>query len=301
MLLLTWLWSQPNGRAKFTADHVNVWAAMIRRNCTLDVELACVTDMPEGIDPSIRIIAPPGFHDGLQTSKWQGGRPSCYRRLSIYAPNAADLFGAERICSMDLDLVISGNIDRVLDRPEDLVLCSPSSPGNPRFLYNGSMQMLTAGARPDVYLEFSPSEAEKASRRFVGSDQAWLAHILGPGEALFKPSDGVGRWGVAHDGPMLFFPGTVKPWNAIAHPLVGEHYRLDHGKRGLILGERNSVWQEVAEIIGHGPFEVVIALPRVAAVWKGPITAIADDLRHAELLARMHGCSEPFICGAEQT
>lgn len=298
MLMLTWLWSQPNGRAKFTAEHVNIWAAMIRRHCTLDLELACVTDMPEGIDPSIRIIAPPGFHDGLQTSRWQGGRPSCYRRLSLYAPNAADLFGAERICSTDLDVVITGSIDAVLDRPEDLVLCAPSSPNNPRFLYNGSMQMLTAGARPAVYERFTPAEAELASRRFVGSDQAWLAHVLGKGEAIFGPEHGVGRWGVRHDGPITFFPGTVKPWNALSHPMVGEHYRLDIGKRGVILGERNHVWDDVSEAIGHGPFEVVIALPRVASMWKGPITAIAQDLDHAKHLARMHGCSEPRICGA---
>lgn len=297
LLVLTWLWHQPNGRAKFTADHVNIWAAMIRRNCTLDIEIACVTDMPEGIDPSIRIIDPPGFHDGLQTSKWRGGRPSCYRRLALYAPNAAELFGADRICSMDLDVVISGSIDSILDRDEDLVLCSPSS-SNPRFIYNGSMQMLDAGARPEVYEKFSPEAAERASRRFLGSDQAWLAYVLGEGEAQFTETDGVVRWGTAHQGPMMFFPGTVKPWNAIAHPLVGEHYRLDHGKRALVLGEAPHLWDDVNDAIGHGPFDVVIAMPRSARAWKGKITAIAEDMRHGELLAHMHGCPDPVICGA---
>lgn len=297
MLILTWLWHQPNGRAKFTADHVNIWAAMIRRNCTLDFELAVATDMPEGIDPSIRIIDPPDFHAGLEVSRWRSHRPSCFRRLSIYAPNAAEIFGAERICQMDLDLVITGSIDSILDRPEDLVLCAPTSPGNPRFRYNGSMQMLTAGARPHVYEDFSPEAAEAASRQFVGSDQAWLAQTLGTGEALFTEADGVTRWGQSLEGRMIFFPGTVKPWNAIEHPLVGEHYRIDHGKRGLILGERETLWDDVSEAIGFGPFEVVIALPRAARAYKGQITAIAEDRRHAELLAQMHGCPDPIACG----
>lgn len=293
MKAITWLWAQPNGRAKFVASHVNIWAAMLRRHCSLKLQLACVTDMPEGIDPSVEIISPPGFHEGLQTSRWRGGKPSCYRRLAMFAPDAARIFG-DRFVSMDLDLLISGNIDAILDRAEDFIICGPSTIGS-RWLYNGSMMMLTAGARPSVYESFTPEKAEVASRQFVGSDQAWIAYALGRGEATWGPADGVVRWGTNDAGPLMFFPGNVKPWNAIAHPFIGEHYRLDTGRSGIILGDGRSVWDDAAK--AGGPFDAIIALPKAAGAWNGRIDYVAENMMHALLLAKMLGIERPVVCG----
>jgi hypothetical protein len=297
LIVMTWLWRQEGGRVEFTAAHVNIWAAMVRRHCTLDIEIACVTAMPDGIDPSIRIIEPPGFYDDLKTSRWRGGRPSCYRRLAMFRRDAADLFGGERFVSMDLDCVIGGSIDRILDRREDFVICGPSQVGA-RWIYNGSMMMMTAGARPGVYDEFTPEAAELASRRFVGSDQAWIAHALGQGEATWTADHGVVRWNGDHHGPLMFFPGHIKPWNCIAHPFVGEHYHLDMGSTGIILGEKSSVWDEVEQAKSQGPFDKIIALPKSARAWAGRIDQVAEDMRHAKLLARMLGVEQPVICGA---
>lgn len=294
--VLTWYWRQSGGRTTFEPLHVNLWAAMVRRHCTLDIELACVTNIPEGIDPSIRIIEPPAFHDDLQTSRWRGGRPSCYRRLSMFRLDAADIFG-ERFVSMDLDVVIGANIDAILSRDDDIILCGPSQQGN-RWVYNGSMVMMTAGCRPRVYEDFTPEGAEEASRRFVGSDQAWLAHSLGRGEAIWTPKDGVVRWGQAQSGAMMFFPGHVKPWNAIAHEWVGEHYRLDAGRSGLVLGGRRTVWDEAKAAVEKQPFDSIIALPQVAEMWPGRVDAVAEDMRHAQFLARMLGVDQPVVCGA---
>jgi hypothetical protein len=294
--VMTWLWQQPGSRTQFSAVHVNIWAAMIRRHCTLDISLACVTNIPDGIDPSIEIIAPPGFHDGLQTSRWRGGRPSCYRRLAMFAPDAGEIFGP-RFVSMDLDVVIGSNIDAILSRKEDIVICAPSQQGA-RWIYNGSMILMNAGARPCVYEDFTPERAEEASRRFVGSDQAWLAYSLGHGEATFKPSDGVVRWGAANEGPMMFFPGNVKPWHAVAHPFVGAHYRLEGPRRGLILGGKRSVWEEAERALETGPFDSVIAFPQAAQRWPRPVDAVAENMEHAGLLARMLGVDTPVVCGA---
>lgn len=296
LLVMAWFWQQPEGRAQFKVEHVNIWAAMLKRNCTLEIDIACVTHLPEGIDPSIRIITPPPFYDGLKTSRWRGGRPSCYRRLAMFAPDAAETFGADRFVSMDLDCVIGGNIDSILDRDEDFIICPPSQKGK-RWIYNGSMLMMDAGARPSVYEDFTPEGAELASRTFVGSDQAWLAYSLGPGEVTWTEDDGVVRWNGGRSGPLMFFPGTIKPWNAIAHPFVGEHYRLECGQTGLILGEKNHVWDDVMKA-GHGPFDHIIALPKAAKVWKGRVDHVAEDMRHAELIASMMGVEQPIICGA---
>lgn len=294
--VLTWLWKQQGGRATFTALHVNIWAAMLKRHCALDIELACVTDIPDGIDPSIRIITPPGEWDGLQTSRWKGGRPSCYRRIAMFRRDAADIFG-ERFLCMDLDVVVGENIDAILSRKEDLVLNSPSQSGA-RWIYNGSMMLLTAGCRPDVYEQFTPTKAEEASRRFVGSDQAWLAYALGKGEATWTAADGVVRWGQSQKGPMMFFPGNVKPWDALGHAWVAEHYRMDSGRSGLVLGNRRTVWDEAKEAVKGRSFDRVVAMPAAAARWPGKVDAVAESMDHAHCLARMLGVSEPVVCGA---
>lgn len=297
LLVMTWLWRQEGGRVEFTAEHVNIWAAMVRRHCSLDIEIACVTDLAQGIDPSIRIITPPGFHDDLKTSRWRGGRPSCYRRLAMFSPDAADLFGADRFVSMDLDCVIGGSIDSILDRPEDFVICGPSQAGA-RWIYNGSMMLMDAGARRCVYDDFTPEGAEAASLRFVGSDQAWIAYALGNGEATWTPDHGVVRWNGDRSGPLMFFPGNIKPWDCIADRFVGEHYRLDAGSTGIILGDRASVWDDVEAAKAQGPFDRIIALPRAARAWKGRVDMVAEDIGHARRIARMLGVDEPVICGA---
>lgn len=294
LTVLTWLWNQPGGRAKFEAVHVNIWAAMVRRHCTLDIEFACVTDLPEGIDPSIRIIKPPGEWEGLQTANWKGGRPSCYRRISMFRPDAARIFGKRFVC-MDLDVVIGGNIDSILDRSEDFMICGPSNKGA-RWLYNGSMILMTAGCRPQVYETFTPQRAELASRKYVGSDQAWLAYSLGPGEPTWGPDEGVTRYGSQRRGPMMFFPGHIKPWDCLGDEWIREHYRLGSGRSGIILADGDSVWDEAARV--RGPFDHVIAMPQAAREWPSPVDAVAETIEQAVVAAYMLGVDRPVICGA---
>lgn len=295
LLVMTWLWDQRDGRVRFMAQHVNIWAAMIRRHCSLDLELACVTDIPEGIDPSIRIIAPPDFHQGLTTSRWRGGRPSCYRRISLFSPEAADIFGAERFVSMDLDVVIGGNIDAIWDRPEDFVINGPSNKGK-RFRYNGGMLMMKAGSRRCVFDEFTPEKAEEASRRFVGSDQAWISFSLGDGEAIWTEDDGVVRFNGNRSGPMMFFPGNVKPWQRIEDAFIGEHYRLGGGKSGLIMGDNAGLWDDL-RAIGNIDCDHIIACPKAARAWGEKVSAVAESIPHARALARMLGVDRVIEVG----
>lgn len=217
LTVLTWLWEQPGCRTTYRAQHVNIWGAMIRRHLTLPHRLACVTDIPEGINSEIEIIRPPGEFLHFHSKRWGREKPSCYRRIAMFRPDAADLFG-DRFVQIDLDVVIGASLDPVLDRKEDIVLFRGTSDRRP---YNGSMTLMTAGARPHVYTEFTPEGAVEASRRFVGSDQAWMCHSLGPGEATWSEEHGVWWYGstyfknrpVEPPPAVLFFPGRTKPWN----------------------------------------------------------------------------------------
>jgi hypothetical protein len=227
--ILTWLWKQPGVRTAYTAQHVNIFASMVRRNCSTRFSLACVTDMPEGIDPSIDIIPLPTDFTDI-TPRWGATKPNCFRRLALYRPDAAKIFGGKRIASFDLDCVIGGDLAPILNRKEEFVIYRGTHPSRP---YNGSLQLLTAGSRPRVYDRFDQAGADVSGDAFHGSDQAWLAHVLGPDEATFGEADGVwhfNRW-LGHvrkvNPAVLFFPGKRKPWDyKDVFPYMKRNYRI---------------------------------------------------------------------------
>lgn len=229
--VLTWLWKQDKSRAEYDFNCVNVWAAMVRRNLSMPHRLACVTDIPEGIDPSVEIIAPPGDFLDITNPRWSNGRPQCYRRLSMFRRDAADIFGERFVC-MDLDCVIGGPLDPLFDRKEDLVLFKGTLRNRP---YNGSMMLIRAGCRPDLFEDFNQEAALESGRLFCGSDQAWLMHKLGPAMPVWDDRDGVFWFGGAYKRRdrkralrVLFFPGSMKPWTAsLVDPFTRRHYRLD--------------------------------------------------------------------------
>jgi hypothetical protein len=297
--ILAWLWSQPGVRTPFIADHVNVWAGMVRRHCSLDIDIACVTDTPEGIDPDIRIIAPPHEFEDITLPNWPGFRPQCLRRISMFRRDAADIFGAERILCMDLDCVIAGSIDHIVGAKEDVRICLGTAMHRP---YNGSLMLLTAGARPHVYEALDQAAAREASAKCIGSDQAWLAHIM-PGEATFGLDDGVmmSNGFRMKDGAVCFYPGDTKPWHEVARGKdrwVMEHYRAGPRGRAIYLGYGPDVWAD-AEAALDEPWHAVFASPEAAQHWPGPVNAIAHDDRHAERLARMLGY-DLTMCGAQK-
>lgn len=294
LTILTWLWSQPGGRTQYTAGMVNIWAAMVRRHLSLPHEIACVTDMPEGLDPSIRVIAPPGDFVGITTPTWGGCLPNCFRRLALFRRDAAEVFGGDRIVSMDTDCVIAQSLDPLFDRAEDLVIYAGTNHQRP---YNGSMVMLTAGCRPQVYERFSEAEAVRAGHAFLGSDQSWISHVLGWGEATWTAADGVAWWGSRYNGDLrlMFFPGSPKPWElAGMSGFVSEHYRGAEGGRCLILSVGPSLWDDVRRA---AQYDAVIALPEAAAHWRGPIREVVADERMAAAAARVHGFDDVVWCG----
>ena len=215
---VSFLWRQPGYPTVYTADHVNRWAGMIRRHYSAPHRLICVTDDMAGIGPGIEIVRPLRAHadignpHGIQF-------PSCYRRLRIWADDAGVTFGS-RIVLLDLDCTITGDLRPLLDRDDDVVLWR--DPGWPAQPYNGGMILLRAGSRPQVWREFDPAFAATSRQLgFKGSDQAWIAHCLGPGEAVWTADDGVlsfkrdvlraGR--LPGHARIVLFHGRIKPWN----------------------------------------------------------------------------------------
>jgi len=226
LTVLVWLWAQPDSFGDYTAYHVNVFADMVRRNLSIPHRIACVTDIPEGIDPSITIIPSPREFEDVRIPTWREHKPQCLRRLSMFRRDAAEIFGQRFVC-MDLDCVISGTLDSLFETDVPFKMACGTREGRP---YNGSMMLITAGSRPQVYEQFTPERAVVAGKRFLGSDQAWISYILGSGEPTWGSEDGV-CW---RDSPLpqeqrriTFYPGSPKPWEIIKfnpNNWIAKHY-----------------------------------------------------------------------------
>lgn len=299
LTVLTWLWKQKGSRVDYTAMHVNIWAAMVSRHLTIPHRLACVTDYPEGIDPRVEIIPEPKDFEGVTIPSWGSGRPNCFRRISLFRRDAAALFG-DRFVSMDLDCVVGASLDPLFSRSEDIVLYSSPRGGQALRPYNGSMVMMSAGARPEVFEDFTVEGATEAGRKYIGSDQSWISHRLGRGEATWSEEDGV-AWNQSPPHVLRrvkFYPGPVKPWDDFARgdEWVRKNYRAESKDRALILGYSKNVWDDAEQAIQE-PYQGVIASPEAAEHWPGPIDAVGGSDEECVNIASMLGFERWTICG----
>jgi hypothetical protein len=241
--VICWKWTPRHGyRSTFGPATVNTLAAMVRRHYPHPHRFLCVTEAPEGIDASVEIL--PAWNDWADVPSPHGGHnPSCYRRLRLFHPDAAQWFG-ERFVSLDLDAVITGDLTPLWHRREDFVIWGDT---NRKTAYNGSMVLMAAGSRPQVWNDFDPIGSPQLSKSSgcFGSDQGWISYRLGKGEAKWSRADGVysfrnellaskvgvrAKRGLPADARIVFFHGKHDPWHADvqrAHPWIREHYKAE--------------------------------------------------------------------------
>ena len=184
----------------------------------------------------------------------------CWTRLKVFAPEMADIIGP-RFVSIDLDCVIVGSLDPLLDIPDDFKAWKNVGHGA---IYCGSMFLMNAGSRRQVWDTLDSEELvfKKEFKRFknrgqryihpdayaagmvIGSDQAWISYVLGPGEPMWTSEDGVlshtdatlcpnGIGRAQTDAPpdharIVFFHGVGDPSQARVQkrfPWITEHWR----------------------------------------------------------------------------
>jgi hypothetical protein len=234
--VVTWKWHTPGYRSVFTAETVNTLRRMVARHYTYPHRFLCVTDDAAGLSPDIEVV--PAWNDYANVPSPAGGKhPSCYRRLRAFHPEIGEVFGP-RFVSIDLDVVITGDLQGLWQRPEDFVIWGDT---NPRTYYNGSMILMNAGARPRVWTDFDPRLSPRVSRSagHFGSDQGWISHCLGPKEAKWARADGIVSFrndvqprgynaGLPSGTKLVVFHGAMDPWSPIAQRNYGwirEHYK----------------------------------------------------------------------------
>ena len=213
LTVVCWKW---NGwRPLYTAQHVNLLKHMLESHLHMPHRLLCVTDDPEGVECD---TIPIWDYPIVQTDT---GRPNCFRRLRMFAPEASELLGS-RVLSIDLDCMIFDDITPLFTDHDFRITAGEASP------YNGSMILHKTGTRPQIWDEFDAdsfhdtisSTRRSDGRPFYGSDQAWISYRA-PGEATWNPDDGVYFFkhleAMTPDLPknlrIAFFAGAAKPWD----------------------------------------------------------------------------------------
>lgn len=220
-------------RSQFGPETVNTLWSMLGRHHDGPFRLTCITDDAKGISGEVRTI--PLWDDHCKLPSPHGhGYPSCYRRLKLFSDEAAQIIGP-RFVVMDLDVVICRRINPLFDGDEDFKIWGDTAKGTP---YNGSLYMLRAGTRRQVWDSFDPVESPKRSLAlgYIGSDQGWIGAALGTGEAKWGVRDGVysyrnhiQRTGylLPENARIVIFHGAVDPWSMQAKRIgwVSKHYR----------------------------------------------------------------------------
>lgn len=233
--VVVWKWHKPGYRSTFNAKSVNVMRSMVARHYPLPHRFICITDDPQGIDSGIEVYPISDEFKDIANPTWSWA-PSCYRRLRSFSPEFEKIAG-RRFVSIDLDCVILGDLRPLWNRTEDFVIYASN---HANYHVNGSMFMMNAGCRRQVWDRFDPQSSPKAANAAGnnGSDQGWIQYVLGKAEARWTNDDGIYaylkdcerlRGGRLPDGARLIvFHGKKNPWDDHVQkqsPWVAQHWR----------------------------------------------------------------------------
>lgn len=256
LTVLCYLWGQRKYR-DFGAEHVNVLARMVERHLPREHRFVCITDEhPHDFDESVHhCMMPTEARQFLHIMSPEGIQyPSCYVRLWTFS-EAAKMLG-DRVLLLDIDMVIKGDISRLVDHDEDFVGWRPNTVWGNADRFAGGGYLLRTGTRTEVWADFisDPFAAQTRAHKagFRGSDQAWISYCLGSKEKCFdsdlmappeefpsynrapkqkvpysgwKALDKNSQWLEPPTHPVIQFCGHTKPWQLLDVPWIKEHWR----------------------------------------------------------------------------
>jgi hypothetical protein len=209
LIFVTWIWG-----SKYGAHYVARLRSGVRRHHHGQHDFLAVA--PSGADH--------GLLDG------------CLCRLRMFSPQWQGKFGiaqGDRIVCLDLDLIVTGELDPLFNRPEDFVILAGANAANP-CPFNGSVMMLRAGSNAHVWDQFSLEAADRMPHYHFPDDQGWIWHAL-PDAAVWNvgPSSGIyafrkPQWPkhdqLPDDARMVAFPGHRDPSQFTALPWVRRYW-----------------------------------------------------------------------------
>jgi hypothetical protein len=237
-------WVDPSRRRSYqvTPEDVRIWDRMVARHVSIPHRRVCITHRPDLID----------FMETVPLDMTKHVPGTCTVKLMVWRPDIARLLD-ERICIMDVDCVIVRNIDPILMAPEPRRFWKNPNyeKGGRRGFIQGSIQLFSAGAGPELWTDFDPDVTPTwLNRRFGGAEQCWISERLNtsypePGwewnEAHWTEESGIYGAGRLFNGKMgqgvqtelpdnariVFFPGDrspSQPETQASHPWVRDHW-----------------------------------------------------------------------------
>lgn len=239
--IVTFLWSDPayryNKLFTYGRQHVKTFFKNIDANLTIPHENVLITD-------DVNAFAPIDVHADRILSLWDEFRQfgGCYTRLRAFAPDMREFIGP-RFAWLDLDCVITGNLDAIFSHKADFVAWRNVHTRQP---YCGSLVMMDAGARKHVYTRAKKEIPQHVMHpgqwfmpgHYIGTDQAFIAHCLGHGEDVMTYDDGIYNYTheikMQYDGALprgariVFFTGPTDPsqkQNYKASPWIPQYWR----------------------------------------------------------------------------
>jgi hypothetical protein len=213
LTVATYWWNDPKWPNLYGPEDIRLLQRQVKRNLGIPHRFACITDDPSPFsgDQDIKTIK-------LDRTKYVPG--TCYARLMTFHPNGQEIFG-ERLLTLDIDAVITGPLNNIVNRSEDLVFWrnptripydNPTRPG--RCYYNASIVLHTPGTAPALWEKFDPTTPD------FRDEQWYTSALCGPDIPHWTGEDGVYRLaredtpGSGVDGylpenaKIVFFPGS---------------------------------------------------------------------------------------------
>jgi len=163
---------------KYSSEYVNILHRMVKRNITLDYQMVCLTDDPRGIDPEVVTYSLPKDLGGW----WV--KPYMYSK---------DLPIQGTILYMDLDVVLSGNIDKLFTYHPGkwCVIRDFTRAMRPKWAkYNSSVVRFQTGQLDHVWTDFK-DDFRNIMKRMHG-DQDWLYER--DNSAILWPDSWIQSW-----------------------------------------------------------------------------------------------------------
>ncbi|MFT2090214.1 glycosyl transferase [Paraglaciecola sp. 2405UD69-4] len=237
-----------NWGTKYGAEYVNRLYAMVARNTSPPFSFTCFTDNNQGLNPEINALDLPTLNFALPVTK-KGIWPKC----RLWSENLGGLSGP--VLFLDLDVVISGNLDDFFTygEPEDVILAR--NPSNPlEKLGQTSVYRFPVGKLKPLLQKFALNpldiaETYKYEQRYVTRNapggvkfwpKPWVLHFRQQCRRSF-PINYFKEAKLPSNSKIVIFPGDLNPIDAIEgryHSKESINTPLEHIKLGL-KGVRN--------------------------------------------------------------
>ena len=182
---------------KYSADYVNKLYNGVKRHCTLDFEMICLTDDPRDIHPDIKIILLPAGLSGWWCKPYMFSSDLPIKGTVLY---------------LDLDVVVSSNIDKLFTYHPDqwCTVRDFTRAMRPKWpKYNSSVVRFRVGQLKHVWEEYI-KDPKQIQRRFFG-DQDWLYEATHKQKgAMLYPDSWIQSWKWEVRKDRQFEPGGIK-------------------------------------------------------------------------------------------